>query len=293
MVIDVSSTPAKDFRVFLDSLQTIKDNNSINGISLHRLFRSAINTTKSLESQSKYYQGSIFNNIDLNETIYSLTQKGIALNLNLPLQVIEEIRNLALATPCHEPNNTQFSFYASEKKQVMMQTEKPLVRGIYNPSIFLEPTIKKLESDPILLAIAATYLNAEPIHHNTQLWWSFAVESTLYERRQETQRFYRGTNTPRSLTFYFYLTDVDLCSNPHVCVLESHRKKKRAYRFVKKDYSLQEISKYYGYQNITSICGKAGFGFVEDARCFHKKISPSSNDRLTLELKFAAKPRLI
>ncbi|MEQ9482602.1 hypothetical protein [Coleofasciculus sp. F4-SAH-05] len=292
MAIDVNSNPFKNFNPFTPSIHNTTKNNYFNGI-IPNYFVKKSKDFKLIEIQSQYCQDSIFNNIDLNETIHSLKQKGISRNLNLPAQIIQEIRDLALTTPCHEPNNTRFSCDVSEKEQVMMQREKQLIRGIYDNTLLSCPTIKKLETDPTLLAIAATYLNAEPIHHDTQLWWSFAVESTLYERRQEAQRFYRATNNPRSLTFYFYLTNVDLCSNPHVCVLESHRKKKLGYRFLSKDYSLQDISKYYGYHNITSICGKAGLGFVEDARCFRKKSSPSSNDRLTLELKFAAKPRSI
>jgi len=288
MAIDVISNPFKELKLFTNSIHNITKNNYFNGVSQHYFAKKSNNFNLS-EIQSHYCQDSIFKTIDLNETIQSLKQKGISRNLNLPAQIIQEIRDLALTKPCHEPNNPRFSFDASEKEQVMMQTGKPLIRGIYDNTILSCPTIKKLETDPTLLAIAAAYLNAEPIHHDTQLWWSFAVESTLYERRQEAQRFYRATNNPRSLTFYFYLTDVDLCSNPHVCVLESHQKKKLAYRFLSKDYSLQDISKYYGYHNINSICGKAGLGFVEDARCFRKKSSPSSSDRLTLELKFAAK----
>jgi len=292
MAIDVISNPFKDFRLFTPSIHDTIKNNCFNGIKPNHLVNKANNSNLN-EVQSYYCQDSIFKTIDLNETILSLKEKGISRNLNLPAQIIQEIRDLALTKPCHETNNPRFSFDASEKEQVMMQTGKQLIRGIYDNTILSCPTIKKLETDSTLLAIAATYLNAEPIHQDTQLWWSFAVESTLYERRQEAQRFYRATNNPCSLTFYFYLTDVDLCSNPHVCVLESHRKKKLAYRFLSKDYSLQDISKYYGYPNITSICGKAGFGFVEDARCVRKKSSPSSSDRLTLELKFTAKPRSI
>jgi hypothetical protein len=285
MFIDVVSNPTAgiEFNPFQ------KGNNYLNRIRRF-ILANKIGKIKTSDIQAQS-QTSIFQDIDFTQTIHSLKHNGIYQNLNLPAPIVQEIRDLALTNTCHEPNNPQFSFHVSEKEEVMRQTGKPLVRGIYNKTLVSCPAIKKLETDSTLLAIAATYLNAEPIHQDTQLWWSFAVESTLYERRQEAQRFYRATNNPRSLTFYFYLTDVDLCSNPHVCVLESHRKKTLASRFLRKDHSLREISQYYGYPNITSICGKAGFGFVEDARCFRKKSSPSSSDRLTLELKFTAKPR--
>ncbi|MEQ8540363.1 MAG: hypothetical protein RIB93_23275 [Coleofasciculus sp. D1-CHI-01] len=288
MFIDVVSNPTADIE--FNSLQ--RDNQVINNVGRFFLGK-RLCKRKARTIQSQSHQSSIFQNLEVNETIHSLNQQGIYQNLNLPEPIIKEIHDLALATPCHDPNNTQFSFHVSEKEQVMMETGKPLDRGIYTNSTLSCSTIKQLETDPILLAIAAKHLNAEPIHQDTQLWWSFAVESTLYERRQESQRFFRDIKNPRSLTFYFYLTDVDLCSNPHVCVLGSHRRKKLTSRFLRQDHSIREISQHYGYANITSICGKAGLGFVQDARCFHKKNSPSSSDRLTLELKFTAKPRSI
>ncbi|HEY9742032.1 MAG TPA: hypothetical protein V6C90_16215, partial [Coleofasciculaceae cyanobacterium] len=51
----------------------------------------------------------------------------------------------------------------------------------------------------------------------------------------------------------------------------------------------QEITKYYGYKNIVPICGKAGFGFVEDTGCFHKGTPSGSKDRLLLQIEFAVK----
>lgn len=38
-----------------------------------------------------------------------------------------------------------------------------------------------------------------------------------------------------------------------------------------------------------SICGTAGFGFIEDPFCFHKGTIPVCRDRLILEVKFASK----
>jgi len=198
MFIDVVSNPTAGIE--FNSFQ--KGNNYLNRIRRFILAKK-IGKMKTSDIQAQS-QISIFQDIDFTETIHSLKNNGIYQNLNLPEPIIQEIRDLALTNTCHEPNNPQFSFHVSEKEEVMRQTGKPLVRGIYNKTIVSCRAIKKVETDSTLLAIAATYLNAEPIHQDTQLWWSFAVESTLYERRQEAQRFYQATNNPRSLTFYFY-----------------------------------------------------------------------------------------
>ncbi|HEY9653193.1 MAG TPA: phytanoyl-CoA dioxygenase family protein, partial [Coleofasciculaceae cyanobacterium] len=118
------------------------------------------------------------------------------------------------------------------------------------------------------------------------LWWNFPVESTIYERRRNAQMFHYEPHNRRSLKFLFYLTDVDLCSSPHVCVRGSHIKKKLAHRLFYGGRSHPEIVNYYGYKNIVPICGRAGFGFVEDAACFHKATPPGSKDRLILELTY-------
>jgi hypothetical protein len=42
------------------------------------------------------------------------------------------------------------------------------------------PAIKKLERDPGLLAIAAKFLGANPVHMATALWWSLPVPVKIW-----------------------------------------------------------------------------------------------------------------
>ncbi|PSO85260.1 MAG: hypothetical protein BRC41_08590, partial [Cyanobacteria bacterium QH_9_48_43] len=48
-----------------------------------------------------------------------------------------------------------------------------------------------------------------------------------------------------------------------------------------------EIINYYGKENVETVYGKAGSGFVEDFYCFHKGTLPVYKNRLVLEVKFA------
>ncbi|MBE9125989.1 MULTISPECIES: phytanoyl-CoA dioxygenase family protein [unclassified Coleofasciculus] len=233
---------------------------------------------------------SVFESINIDETTSSLKSQGFTLDLNLPQTVTQEIKDFAMRVPCSSNQTTHHHYYTTNKKETNTHLQKALNnRGIYDDAALHCPAIKTLENDSNLLQIAANYLKTESVYTESQLWWSFAVESTVYERRRAVQMFRQELKDARCLKFVFYLTDVDLCSNPHVCVRGSHVKKKLSHRFASKACSTQEITDYYGYNNIVPICGKAGFGFVEDGRCFHKLISPSSNDRLTLEIKFVAK----
>lgn len=88
----------------------------------------------------------------------------------------------------------------------------------------------------------------------------------------------------------FYLTNVDLSSEPHSCVKGSHEKKKLRYQFsLVRDKPDQDIVDYYSIENVMTICEEAGFGFAEDPFCFHKGTVLAHRDRLILEVKFASK----
>lgn len=228
----------------------------------------------------------LFPSINSDEIVALLKKDGFALGINLALSSWEEIYEFALKTLCYGNGNPELEFYYSEKGEIQAKYGKPIFRGNYLNSGLLCPAIKKLENDPKLLEIATKYLETDSVHHENQLWWSFPVESTIYERRRAAQMFHYETGHRRSLKFSFYLTNVDLCSSPHVCVKGSHIKKKLTHRLFYTGRSHPEIVNYYGYKNIVPICGKAGFGFVEDTACFHKATPPGSKDRLILELTY-------
>jgi Phytanoyl-CoA dioxygenase (PhyH) len=159
--------------------------------------------------------------------------------------------------------------------------------GSYFNTALLCPAIQKLQTDPKLLAIAEKYLEHEPVHQGNQLWWNFACETTYKQRSQTGQIFHYDLDDYRFLKFFFYLTDVDATSGPHVCVRGSHKQKKLSHTWLRKRETDADIIGYYGLESLVTICGKAGLGFVEDPLCFHKGITPTHKDRLILQIEFA------
>ncbi len=254
------------------------------GRSIFRSFsRSCPEVNRSINDHS------VFRNIDVEKTAYSLKKDGFSLGINLPKNIILDIHKFARRTPCYANGQTNLGFYYPDKEQAQAEHGKPFTTGSYYNTALLCPAIKNLECDPILLEIARQYLNAEPVHQGNHLGWSFSVESTIYERRREAQLFHYDWDNRHFLKFIFYITDVDLCSSPHVCVRGSHVNKKLSHLLLRRGRSYKEITEYYGYKNIVPICGKAGLGFVEDTLCFHKQTPPGSKDRLLLEIKFASR----
>ena len=241
-------------------------------------------------NQSSLQAQSIFKTINIEETVNLLRKDGFCLGIKLPQDFVKEIWKLVLSKPCYGNGDKRLEFYYFEKAAAETKYAKSFLRANYDNIADLCPAIKQIEIDPVLLKIATQYLEDEPLYQETKLLWRFPRESNIYQRRPGNQKFHYHLNNSRCLRFLFYLTNVDLCSNPHVCVRGSHLKKKFSHQFVRRVCLHEELKQYYGYENIVPICGKAGFGFAEDPLCFHQGHPPGSKDRLTLQINFALKP---
>lgn len=248
--------------------------------------------------QSKINHGfnsnqSIFTELNTIESVNSLIKNGFSLGIILHQDIVREIVSSTRNLPCYGNQKIDKSFYFWKKEEAQTKYGEVFANAVYDDAALLSLVIQNIESDPKLLEIATKYLGTNSIHKRHKLWWNFAEESNLYERRQAAQMFDDNLNRCRGVTFFFYLTDVNLCSSPHVCVRGSHVKKKLSHLFLRRGFTYQQITQYYGYQNIVPICGKAGFGFVTDTRCLQKANPPGSKDRLMLEIEFSVRDKRV
>lgn len=51
----------------------------------------------------------------------------------------------------------------------------------------------------------------------------------------------------------------------------------------------EEVLNSYSHEDVLTICGEVGYGFIEDPYCFHKATRPLLKDRLILQLRFATR----
>ncbi|WP_373527707.1 phytanoyl-CoA dioxygenase family protein [Nostoc sp.] len=234
---------------------------------------------------------SLFNCINVDKVVEYLKKDGCYLGINLPRNIVQEILDFATYTTCYDHGEGKPGFYYLEKEQAQTKHERNFVFGRYYNTALLCPAIRKLESDPKLLEIAAKYLKADPVHQGNNLWWSFARKTTPYEQfqnvHQRTQVFHYDLDDYRFLKFFFYITDVGLSSGPHVYVSGSHEKKKLLHKLLRGPCDEKNLINYYGADSIMTVCGEAGFGFVEDTFGFHKGATPTDRDRLLLVIEFA------
>ena len=230
--------------------------------------------------------GTFSSNFTINSVVETLQAEGLYLGINLASEICQEIIDFALSTPCYGNRKPQFGFYYPQREAAQLICPKPILTGYYFNSEQC-PAIARLSHHPQLRALAAHYFQAEPQLIGIQLWWSFATEAPAYERLRAAQVFHYDMDDCRSLKFFFYLTDVDAASGPHVCVRGSHKRKTWRHQLIRRGYSDLAVVRNYGQDNLITICGEAGYGFVEDPLCFHKGIPPTQRDRLILQIEFA------
>jgi hypothetical protein len=233
-------------------------------------------------------KNSLFNELNTNKITESLKTDGLYLNIKLPQQTVKEIVNFAESAKYLGNANFRYSFHLCEKNLAEQKHQQTFFSAHhFNPSQQCE-AIAKLERDPLLWKVAAKYLETDPVLIGSRIWWTFATKQKLSESVKGFFRFHYDLEDYRFIKFMFYLTDVDTNSAPHVCVRGSHKNKKLQHQFsLLREREDREIVNFYGKEKIEIICGKAGFGFVEDFYCFHKAMIPKNKNRLMLEIKFA------
>ena len=232
---------------------------------------------------------SLFQNINVDEIVSQIETNSYGPGINLPEGIVQEILDYAYSTPCFADRNPEIRFNYGDRKKAEASLGKQIRLGSY----FNAPgcsAVRKLEKDPVILAIAAKYLGAPPLHIASELWWSFPAAGTPREQLEAAQVFHYDLDDYRFIKFFFYLTDVDLTSGPHILLKGSHKNKKLSHQLLgvrcasKPD---QEILDCYGAENLVTVTGAAGLGFAEDATCFHKGTIPTHKERLLLQIEFA------
>jgi hypothetical protein len=227
---------------------------------------------------------SIFPKLNIDEIVGSIRNDGYYLGIKMPDYLVREILDFASSSICYANSHVEKGFSYKDRMEVLKENPAFLLCSFYNLSILL-PVVKIIEEDPQILEIAARYLESKPILQSTKMWWSFAVESSEQDRHNAAQMYHTDLDDYRFLKFFFYLTDVDENSGPHAIVRGTHKYKKFTHLIMRR-FSDSEIIDEYGAGNIRTICGAAGYGFIEDARCLHKGSPPHTKDRLLFQVEF-------
>lgn len=235
-------------------------------------------------------ESSILGNLDVNSIAATIETDSCYQGLQLPEDVVQELLEFASSTVCYINRDLKRPWRCKGTEQVGANLPKNSRLCSYMSNSKLSSTLKKLEKDPGILAIAAKFLGAQAVHMGSEISWSFPVAGTHVQQREAAQVFHYDLDDYRFIKFFFYLTDVDISSGPHAYIRGTHKHKKWLHQLIGTrcaDIDDEKIVECYGAQNVVNVCGKAGFGFVENPLCFHKGTQPTEKPRLMLQIEYA------
>jgi hypothetical protein len=235
--------------------------------------------------KSKY-----FPDADAQALAATLERDGLALGLTLPGTEVAELLEFARVNPCWIDRNRKLGFMPERLEEARQKLGRRFLLAQYMNLRLRSPLVARLAEDPVLLEVAARYLGTKPKLIGVNMWWSYPEQADGAARDFAAQMFHFDLDDFKFLKFFFYLTDVDEASGPHVAVRGSHRNKRRASfrdQFEVRRYGDEEILSTYGMDSVVTICGPAGTGFVEDTICIHKGLPPVSRPRLALQFQYA------
>ena len=179
---------------------------------------------------------SLFPTLDVAATVGTLKEKGLAGGFSLPQSSVDAIKA-----------------YLGSKKE------------IENPHWDC-PEIQRIVHDRAMVDIAAKYLGSEPLLHSSSLLWTYP---NLAANARYPENFHFDVADFNSAILYFYISDVDMDSGPHVMVEGTHKHKSLHQMFnpfLTDEQALQQ----YG-DRVKTVTGVAGTGFFEDQVAFHKR----------------------
>ena len=229
----------------------------------------------------------LFPGVDVDEAARGVLRDGVHLGLELPAVFVERVRTYADRELVYGNANPKFGFRYPDRALAQERAGQHFVVAYHFNATSSCPDLRELGRDPTLWKIAERVLGATPRHIGNQLWWSFAGEGTHTEKGLYGQLFHFDLDDYAFLKFFFYLTDVDESNGPHVCVRGSHARKRLSDRLLYRRIPEQDVIRFYGKENVLTLCGKAGTGFAENTYCVHKGTPPLSGDRLILQVQFA------
>jgi hypothetical protein len=230
---------------------------------------------------------SLVENVDVDDVTFQLIQDGFSPGLRLRQEIVDRLLVFASVATCFGDGNNDLPFHYGDKNGAGQRVAWPFRLGRYNNALRASPVLQALAADTQLLAIARKYLRSEPVLIGARMWWSLAVPADREQREEAGQGFHYDIDGYRGVTFFFYLTDVDPASGPHVYVRGTHRKKFWRHSVsIYKGRSDAEIQECYGLERQILVCGAAGSGFAEDIFGFHKGLHPQSADRLVVQLRY-------
>ena len=143
--------------------------------------------------------------------------------------------------------------------------------------------IVAIANDSRVLNVVSKYLGVKPTISNVNCWWSFGGRISA----KEAQFYHRDLDDYKFVKMFFYLTDVNKDSGPHIYVKKSHRINKLLQL---RRFSDEEVKGNFDNKNIITLIEHKGSCFIEDTYGIHKGQLPLKGNRLLLQIQYSYFP---
>ena len=258
---------------------------------IYRFFQIILSFFKKFSTTQTTIQYTLFNTVFpevcIDHSIAALRQNSVSLNLTLPSDLVDELREYAHSTSCLRSGDRK-PFIFSEVQAGKLADGVPVVLGfVDNPMAC--PAVKKICADATLLAIVKKHLGYFP-EIEPRLLWSFVNEGLTDAYRidhWQTVKYHFDVDGYNFIYANFYLSSVNAQSGAHVMIKGSHKGKPLKMLFHSAVQSDEAILNYFGNEKQLIIEGEPGFGFIQDSACYHKALAPIKENRLMLQLRFS------
>ncbi|MEL6680457.1 MAG: phytanoyl-CoA dioxygenase family protein [Pseudomonadota bacterium] len=158
-----------------------------------------------------------------------------------------------------------------------------------------QPLLQALALDPSILSVAQDVLGTQPIHVQTNCWWTFPNRHKDPKQRakaesRNAQQFHQDQEFVTFLKLFLYLTDVTDERGPHIYVRGSTQDYEARLGDVEasKRWSDEDIDAAFGRDRIESITGGAGQLALVNTRGYHKGAPVKEGHRLLVQIEYAS-----
>lgn len=231
---------------------------------------------------------SMFGNLRPETIADELRRTGIFNGLCLPPDIQRALSSFGRETPCFGNFERKLEFLPAEHAEAERRFGRTILSGHHFERVMGCNAALAVQEDPLLIAIARHYLGGEAKLITTRTWWSFPTKSASEaDLSSASFKYHFDLDDWRMLKFFFYLSDVDKDSGPHVYIRGSHNRRRLKHQLtLLVGHPAEEILEYYGSENVVELTGKAGTGFVEDPFGFHMGTPAKTTPRLMMEVGF-------
>jgi hypothetical protein len=227
----------------------------------------------------------LFDGLDADAAIASLRSRSYYAPLHLPADIVAAIRGFAFEATCRRQQRPPLFRAGDVQGGRLPNGEFAVLADVLDSD--RHDAVRDVAHEPSVFAVVSRYLGYVP-RVRTRLIWSFVCDAPHERRLREGQTvdYHFDVESYNFIYANYYLSNVDADSGAHTMIVGSHEDKPVAWLFGSANKPDAIIREHYGADREIVLSGPAGYGFIQDASCYHRALPPRARDRLMLQVRY-------